>query len=218
MIDKRTAFRKLGGTFPLTGDPAHTGFIVLAVQGRALEGASPGGVFDPDYTGPENVDVAATDHFIDELDGRGLLDHRRIYTAGASYGGHMAATYAMMRADRIAAFAAFATDAPRAAWSCAGPPPPAIVLYRACDGFFACESVERWLRQRDAAGAETAWVRLGAGNEEEPNCALPKKCSDVKGAANHRRWPKGREDDILRFFARHSLGPAPGAPPSPPTP
>ena len=121
--------------------------------------------------------MAAVDHFIAELDAKGLVDHRRVYTLGASYGGHMAATYAMMRADRVAAFAAFATDAPSAAWSCGGPPPPGMVIYRACDGFFSCESVERWLRARDAVQAETAWLRLGAGNEEEPSCATRNKCT-----------------------------------------
>jgi hypothetical protein len=118
----------------------------------------------------------------------------------------MAATYAMMRADRVAAFATFATDAPRAAWSCGGPPPPALVVYRACDGFFSCESVERWLRARDAAEAETAWLRLGAGNEEEPSCTTRNRCTPQRSEENHHRWPKGREADILSFFARHALG------------
>ncbi len=54
-------------------------------------------------------------------------------------------------------------------------------------------------------GAETAWQRLGAGNEEEL-LLLRKKCSEVKGTANHRRWPAGKEDVFLRFFAKHALG------------
>jgi dienelactone hydrolase len=205
-VDKKTALRKSGAVYALSGDPAHTGFVVLAPQGRHLQGGKHGSIFDTGYTGPDNVDVATVDHFIAELDEKGLVDHRRVYTLGASYGGHMAATYAMMRADRVAAFAAFATDAPGAAWSCGGPPPPALVVYRACDGFFSCESVERWLRARDAAQAETAWLRLGAGNEEEPSCATRNTCTRQRSEANHHRWPKGREGDILAFFARHALG------------
>jgi poly(3-hydroxybutyrate) depolymerase len=209
-VHKKTNLPKLGATFDLSSDPAHTGFIVLAPQGRAIRHGKRGAAFDTDYTGADNVDVAAVDHFVADLDAKGLVDHRRIYTLGASYGGHMAATYAMMRADKVAAFAAFATDAPHAVWSCAGPPPPGMVIYRACDGFFSCDSVERWLRARDAVSAETAWLRLGAGNDEEPSCAIRNKCSHDRSESNHHRWPKGRESDILRFFARHALGAGPG--------
>lgn len=205
-VDKETGLRKLGATTNLGGDPSHTGFIVLAVQGRHIKKGKRGSIFDTDYTGPDNVDVATVDHFLGELEDKSLVDKRRIYALGAAYGGQMAATYAMMRADRVAAFAAYAADAPAAEWSCAGPPPPAMIVYRACDGFFSCESVERWLRARDALSAETAWLRLGAANEEEPNCAVKNKCTPVKSEGNHRRWPKGRELDLLRFFGRHALG------------
>jgi dienelactone hydrolase len=211
-VHKTTALPRSAASFDMTGDPAHRGFIVLAPQGRHLHGGKRGSVFDAAYTGADNVDVAMVDHFVGELDKRGLVDHRRVYALGASYGGHMAATYAMMRADKVAAFGAYAADAPSAAWSCGGPPPPGIVVYRACDGFISCEAVERWLRVRDAARAETAWLRLGVGNEDEPSCATRNKCTPRKAEGNHRRWPKGREADLLGFFARHALVPAASAP------
>jgi poly(3-hydroxybutyrate) depolymerase len=207
-VHKKTALPKSGATFDLSGDPAHRGFIVLAPQGRHLQGGKHGSIFETEYTGADNVDGETVDHFVGELDAKGLVDHRRIYALGASYGGHMAATYAMMRADKIAAFAAYGADAPSATWSCGGPPPPAMIVYRACDGFISCEAVERWLRARDAVGAETAWLRLGASNEDEPSCATRNKCTPRRAEGNHHRWPKGREGDILAFFARHALGPA----------
>lgn len=216
-VHKKTVLPKLAASYNLAHDPAHTGFIVLAPQGRALRAGKRGSVFDTDYTGPDNVDVATVDHFVADLDAKGLVDRRRVYTLGASRGGHMAATYAMMRPDRVAAFAAYATDAPHAAWSCAGPPPPGLVLYRACDGYISCDAVERWLRARDGVSAETAWLRLGAGNEEEPSCAVRNKCTPKRAEGNHHRWPKGREGDILGFFARHALGATPAGEP-PPTP
>lgn len=221
-VDKKTGLRKLGATFNLTGDPAHAGFILLSLQGRAFKGSTQGerergaparaaaAPFDSEYTGEGNVDVAAADHFVDALLDQKLVDRRRIYALGASYGGHMAATYAMLRADRVAAFATYGSDAPPADWSCPGPPPPAMVLYRACDDAFPCESVERWLRARDALSADTPFLRLDEGGREEPHCALKNRCSPLKGTANHARWPKPREIDILRFFAGHSLAPGPG--------
>jgi len=204
-IDKKTSLRKLSVTTNVTGDPAHSGLIVVAPQGRHLKGGRRGAIFETDYTGRDNVDVAMIDHFLDVLDARGWVDKGRVYAVGESFGGQMAATYAMMRPERVAAFAVYAADAPRGAWSCAGPPPPALVLYRACDSVISCTSVERWLRARDDALAETVSVRLGVANEVEPNCAANRKCTTVRGAYNHNRWPKAREPDLLAFFARHVL-------------
>jgi poly(3-hydroxybutyrate) depolymerase len=208
-VDKRTGLRRLGATQNLTGDPAHAGFLVLAVQGRSIFGGKRGRVFDTEYLAADNVDVAAVDHFFDQVDARGLVDKRRVYTLGASTGGQMAATYAMLRADRVAAFAAYAPEPPTAGWSCDASPPPGLVLYRACDAVTPCDGVERWLRSRDGTSAETEWTRLGLVDEEEPSCALRNRCTKNKGQANHARWPKLREDDILAFFARRALA-APG--------
>ncbi|WP_437760512.1 prolyl oligopeptidase family serine peptidase [Sorangium sp. So ce1389] len=216
-VDKETGLRKLGATWNLTGDPAHAGFIVLAPQGRAFKSPTQAerergtktytavAPFDAEFTGDGNVDVATVDAFVDQLLQQKLVDRRRIYALGASYGGHMAATYAMMRADRVAAFATFGSDAPPASWACPGPPPPAMAMYRACDDVFPCESVERWLRARDATSAHTSFLRLDEANRDEPHCALRNRCSAKKGAINHARWPKSREADLLRFFAGHTL-------------
>lgn len=209
IVDKETSLRKHGARFSMTGDPAHTGFIVLAVQGRAIRGGRFGTTFDTEYTGSDNVDIAATDYFLDTIIEKKLVDKRRVYAMGNSWGGQMAATYAMMRADRIAAFAVYGSDAPPAKWSCPGPPPPAMVVYRACDSFFSCESVERWLSARESLSADTRSIRLGSYNDDEPNCALRNKCPEIKGAANHRRWPKNREPEILRELSRHTLSIAP---------
>ncbi|WP_437282855.1 prolyl oligopeptidase family serine peptidase [Sorangium sp. So ce375] len=222
-VDKETGLRKLGATWNLTGDPAHAGFIILAPQGRAFKSPSQGerergtkmytaiAPFDAEFTGEDNVDVTTVDAFVDKLLQQKLVDRRRIYALGASYGGHMAATYAMMRADRVAAFATFGSDAPPAEWACPGPPPPAMAIYRACDDVFPCESVERWLRARDALSAHTSFLRLDEASRDEPHCALRNRCSAKKGAINHARWPKSREADLLRFFAGRTLAVSPDA-------
>jgi poly(3-hydroxybutyrate) depolymerase len=205
-VDKATSLRKLGTSLDLSGDPAHLGFVVLAPQGRALGATGQGASFDADYTGADNADVATVDHFVEELLAKGLVDRRRIYAFGMSLSGRMAATYAMVRADRVAALGVYGSDAPRASWSCPGPPPPAFVLYRACDDVVACDSVERWLRARDSAGAETRAIRLGGGDEEEPNCAVKNQCTKKRAAGRHRVWPRGREEELLRFLGAHTLG------------
>lgn len=208
-VDKETTLRKQAARFNLTGDAAHAGFVILAPQGRGIQGNREGAMFDVNYIAEDNVDVMTTDHFVSVLTARNIIDRRRVYAVGVGNGGLMATTYTMMRADRVTAFATFGSDQPRAAWSCAGPPPPGFVLYRACDRITPCASVERWLRARDGTGAETTSVRLDSGSGEEPNCALDKKCTAIVGTANHRRWPKTREDDMLRFFARRTLSVTP---------
>lgn len=215
-VDKKTGLHKLSARFDLTGDPAHQGFVILAPQGRALKDGRHGSVFDTGFTGEANVDVATVDHFVEELASKGLVDRRRVFALGNAEGGQMAATWAMIRADKVAAFATFATLAPRASWSCGGPPPPALMLYRACDDAAPCDDVERWLRARDLAGAETPYARLGAANEEEPSCTVRNRCTKSKGSLHHARWPKPREEQILRFFAAHSLAVGAAAAPAPP--
>lgn len=216
-IDKRTAWKKLAPKFDVTGDPSHPGFLVLLPQGRLLRRDKTGAIFDTDFIGEGNVDVALVDQLIEGLTKRGLVDARRIYTAGESKGGLMAATYAMLRADRVAAFATFASDAPPAQWTCADtPPPPALVMYRACDAVTSCDSVEQWVRAREKAQAETIAIRLGDGTQTEVHCAMKNKCTKTKGTVNHERWPKGREEDILRFFARHALSSDAASSPSTP--
>jgi hypothetical protein len=44
-------------------------------------------------------------------------------------------------------------------------------------------------------------VRLGDGAREEPSCATRQQCTPKRSVSAHHRWPKGREDDVLRFFA-----------------
>ncbi|MBL9024110.1 MAG: hypothetical protein JNL21_18095 [Myxococcales bacterium] len=201
-IAKLTDLRKHQDSADLTRE-GRPGFLVLGVQGRALGG---GGLsFDTDHTAPDNVDRVVVDHFVDELLERKIVDARRIYAVGMGKGGEMAATYTMLRADRVAAFAAFAPLTPSAEWICPGPPPPGLVLYRACDKIAPCEAVESWLLARDGQRAETRRVRLGDAGLEEPSCTVRNKCTPKKAEANHHRWPKGKEKDVLGFLGGYVL-------------
>jgi poly(3-hydroxybutyrate) depolymerase len=205
-VSKLTKLRDQQRSFELGGE-GRAGFYVLGIQGRAIFGARHGATFDVEHAADDNLDKLATDHFLDVVIERGSIDKSRVYTLGFGRGGQMAATYAMLRADRVAAFATYASAAPPARWQCPGPPPPGAILYRACDAVVPCESVEEWLRARDAAAASTKAYRLGEDVKEETNCAVRNKCSKKRGEANHHRWPKGREKDVLTFLSGHVLGP-----------
>lgn len=180
------------------------GYWILAPQGRALFGEKRGVVFDTEYVSEDNVDIQTVDHFVDSIAAEGIVDRSRVYAMGWGAGGEMATLYASVRADRVAALAAFATSPPRATWSCPTPPTPAAIVYRACDAVTSCQEVETWLRARDDHRAETLALRLGAADTEEGHCAV-NECGPKLGTANHQRWPKGAERRVLEFLAGHTL-------------
>ncbi|MFO0616540.1 MAG: hypothetical protein U0414_28365 [Polyangiaceae bacterium] len=203
-LGRLTNLREHANKFDLgAGRP---GFILVAIQGRALSRKGGAGAsFDTDYTEPDNLDWLATDHFVDALVARNIVDRSRVYSVGSGWGGAMAVTYAMLDAHRIAAFAAFAPEPPTAEWTCPGPPPPGIVLYKSCDAITSCSEVESWLLSREKTRAETTAMRLSDTGLGEPNCAIGPACGKKRGENNHALWPKTREKDVLKFLAAHSL-------------
>ena len=208
-VDRQTGLRGLSSRFRFADGGESKGFFILSPQGRALSNRGGEKAFDSEYTADDNVDVAMVDHFVSELLREGRVDTQRMYTMGASDGGRMAALYAMLRSDRVAAFATYASEGPSAQWRCPSSPPAAMVVYRACDPETPCETVERWVMSREKMGAETASLRLGIMGESEPFCALRRACSRDEGLGNHSRWPRTRDEDILRFLREHALATAP---------
>ncbi len=204
MVSRATRLRELDDEVDLSGDPKRRGFIVLAPQARRIGHRL---AFDTGHVARENTDAVMTDRFVDVLVRRGFVNEAQIYAIGASRGGEMAALWAMLRPDRVAAFAAYGATAQRLRWSCADlEPTPAAIVYRACDGVTSCLDVEQWLHARDGARAPTLALRLGDGTRAEPSCALSEtSCKEARSVANHERWPKGRERDMLEFLGRYSL-------------
>ena len=200
-IHRRTRLRKRYGKLDLSGDPERPGFLILAPQARRIGHLLR---FDTDYTAADNVDIETVDKFIDKLVAAGEVDSERIYAIGEARGGEMAALYAMVRSDRIAAFATFATDASPFRWNCAGTGPPAAILYRACDAKVPCLEVERWIDARRQRGVPTFPLRLSSGKALELHCAVS-KCGPKTSLGNHRRWPKPREADMLDYLGQFRL-------------
>lgn len=204
-LTKQTSLRGKTTTFSFDGGDGKKGFLLAVVQGRALANGERGATYDIDAAPEENVDIQTADHFLGELVRGGQVDPGRVYALGIGRGADMAATYAMWRADRIAAFGGFAPVGARASWTCPAPPPPAFLIYRACDAVASCADVEAFLLARGQQRAETEALRLGEDNKTEPSCAVKNACSEKKGQMHHNRWPKGREEELLKFFAMHRL-------------
>lgn len=202
-VHRETRLRRRYRKLDLTGDPDHPGFVVVAPQARRIGSSLR---WDVDYTGTDHADVVAIDTFVDELVGEGIVDARQVYAIGESRGGTMAMLYAHQRPDRVAAVGVFAAAPTAVDWTCDGLPPPVGVLYRACDSEVPCPEVEAWLAKREEAEAPTFRLRLGPSKATEPSCALSKKaCGPKAGKANHLRWPKIREADLLEWLGRFSL-------------
>ena len=199
-VHKKTRLGRRARELDLTGDPRHRGFVILAPQARRIRYLNR---WDVDYANRDNVDVKTIDSFVDTLLGEGLVDGRQIYVVGEGRGGQMAALYSMLRPDRVAAFATYGSQASMWDWTCDEPATPAAVVYRACDSITPCRDVEAWMGEREGLGQATVSRRLGAGDKPEPRCDT--RCSDKRGEANHHRWPKHSEDEVLEFLSRYSL-------------
>jgi dienelactone hydrolase len=203
-LEDRTGLKKLLGKADVTRDPAHRGMLVLAVQGRAFRGRA-GTTFDTGRVGDDNADLAAVDHFVGEVLKLGLVDAQRVYTLGAGTGGEMAAFVSLARPELVAAVGTFASLGPAARWVCPEAPAPLYAAYRACDSVSACDRVEKHLETWEQWGGEVERTRLDEGDGTEPACRGKQKCGREKGQALHVRWPKGRNDELVRFFSRHAL-------------
>ncbi len=202
-VHRKTRLRKRFAKLDLSGDPKRAGFIVLAPQARRFKGLLR---WDIHHQKRENLDAIAINRFIDQLIEEGAVDPRQIYPLGESQGGMMATLHAHLFPERVAAFGVFGTDASRMVWTCDETPPPAAVIYRSCDRVTPCANVERWLSKRETARAPTFSMRLGSAKATEPSCVLSKhKCSKKRGTANHARWPKPREGEMLEYLSRFSF-------------
>lgn len=210
-VEDRTSLRKhLARAEVAAGRP---GLLALSVQGRALGKA--GTTYDLRGLGTDNMDLWAVDHFFEVIRARGLVDPQRVYALGVGWGAKMAAFVAFARPTRFAAFAGYGAEPPTLRWTCNDTPPPGLLFYRACDAVAPCDKVELGLDALARQGVEVERRRLGAGDAAELACATRAKCSKPVGEAHHARFPKGREKELLAFFAKHALAePAPAeAPP-----
>ncbi|HYI12822.1 MAG TPA: PHB depolymerase family esterase [Thermoanaerobaculia bacterium] len=213
---------ELHRTYALSDDPAVTGFIILAPEGRRAKawqspgsGAKQTGIrWDEWYRDPaRNLDAAAIDHFLDEAIAAGLVDTNRIYVFGWSNGSFMAALYGVWRGDRIAAIGQYAGANPWARPPCpiqlpAGPQVPLLLMRNLCDAVVPCSTTNEWIGDLAAARWPFQSYNLFDSGAEAPAsqpCAT--QCSTVQGVHDHIRWPHKSvlENRLLPFFKQHTL-------------
>jgi len=230
-------------TADLTGDPNRPGFILLAPQGRNTTHFYP----FPDDTGPgwdnwyrntqaglefglpeaqaENVDVAAIDHYIEEIIAQGHVDTSRIFLTGWSNGsamailyGHARATSARVRGWAIAAIGIYSAPnpyddfndpCPVADFSSAPAPKisklPAISIlhiHNDCDIVGICESGQNMARVFYANGVSVSDDLLNSALE--PSAACLAQCDRTPSSGGNQ---PGVGPDGTLGTANHSRWP-----------
>lgn len=218
-------------TADLTGDPDRPGFILLVPFGRDTRHLYP----FPDDTGlgwdnwyrnldrtsaTINVDVAAIDHFIDEVKARGIVDDKRVYMGGWSNGAAMAILYAL-NTPGIAASAVYSNPDPFAdvADPCAQPPfgnnlRPIFYLHNDCDIIGICQTGGEGLKQKLTSvmpqlplQSVLIDVLMGQSASCDALCAYDGDPLQLltPGTLRHSLWPYLWNDRMFAFLREHPL-------------
>ncbi|HSW14626.1 MAG TPA: PHB depolymerase family esterase [Solimonas sp.] len=215
----------------LSGDPARPGTILLVPYGRDTQHYYP----YPDDTGlgwdnwhrnfdradPQmNLDAAAIDHFIAEVQARGIVDPKRVYMSGWSNGAAMAILYGL-NTPGIAATAVYSAHE---AFSdiqdpCEQQPfgnnlRPIMTVHNDCDVIGICQTGGEGFRERLAArmpGLEYRGVIIDALQQEVQACqalcasqTIPATVANT-GLLRHLTWPYLWTDRLFEFLRERPL-------------
>ena len=239
-------------TADVSGDASRPGFILLAPEGRDTAHFYPA----PDNVGPGwdnwyrqfnpagdvkaggelyrgNVDAAAIDHFISEVNGSGIVDRNRMYVSGWSNGAAMGYLYGLSRPS-IAAIGVYSAPDPFRAFNdpCPQNPVlrnpdsgtqlkiynrgvPTLHIHNDCDIAGICPNGEYLKSQLAAIGIGVEDTIINAATLQVASCMTacgtdpdgdPNNPLAISiGAANHVRWPADWLPTMLGFFRDHPL-------------
>ena len=225
------AWELLNSTADLTGDAQRPGFILLVPFGRDTRHIYP----SPDDTGlgwdnwyrnldrgdpAINVDVAAIDHFIEVVKGRGIVDDRRVFMTGWSNGAAMAILYAL-NTPGIAATAVYSDPDPFADVGdpCSQPPfgnhmRPIMQIHNDCDVIGICQTGGEGFGAKMATGmplVEFRNVMIDVLQQEVTQCndvcAYDGNPADLllPGTLRHVTWPYLWNDRMFAFLRDRPL-------------
>ncbi len=218
-------------TADLTADPARPGFNLLVVEGRDKEHFYP---FPDDHAlgfdnwyrnfdrdDPEiNVDVATIDHYIAEVEARGVVDPKRKYMMGWSNGAAMSILYAL-NTPGIAASAVYSSPDPfvDSFDPCAQLPfgnnlRPVMTVHNSCDIIGICQSGSvafRGIMATTLPQVELRSVIIDPLQGETDACVAacaydgnPLQLASP-GSVLHLRWPLQWNDEFFAFLRDRPL-------------
>lgn len=215
-------------TANLSGSSLRKGFVLLTVEGRDTQKFYPaptdqGTGWDVWYRNLNrndpaiNVDAAALDRFVAQVEQRGIVEAKRKYVMGWSNGGAMALLYGM-NTPGVAATVAYSSSDPYADQfdPCPQAPfasnrRPVMTLHNRCDLFGFCATGGLGFGDRvrgGVAGVPVSTVLIDGLQRRSASCDA--SCSyDVRtdpasrarrGALQHAIWPSQWNDDFMTFL------------------
>jgi poly(3-hydroxybutyrate) depolymerase len=216
----------------LNGDAAHPGFILLVPIGRNTHHFYP---YPDDYalgwdnwyrnldrSSPDlNLDVAAIDEFIRQVEARSIVDTNRVYATGWSNGAAMAQLYAL-NTPSIAAAAVYSSPDPFSDVQdpCEQTPfattmTPLMDIHNACDIIGICQTGTQFhkdLAQLFPALQQNS-VIVNSSKDVVQSCdalcAQQTIAGDPVGNINHVLWPRKQNDAMFAWLREHPLSAKP---------
>ncbi|HWY25644.1 MAG TPA: hypothetical protein VNX47_12035 [Nevskia sp.] len=218
----------LADSADLNGDPQHPGFILLLPIGRNTQHFYPfpddqalgwdNWHRDLDRSSPDlNLDVAAIDQFIQQVESRNIVDTNRVYATGWSNGAAMAQLYAL-NTPSIAASAVYSSPDPfkDVQDPCYQTPfattlTPLMDIHNSCDIIGICQTGTAFHKQLAYLfpSLEQKSVIVDTAKNEvqqcDASCASQSIAGDPVGNVNHVIWPLTWNDAMFQWLREHPL-------------
>ena len=218
----------LSKTADLTGDSTRPGFILLMPIGRNTHHFYPypdnyalgwdNWYRNLDRSSPNlNLDVAAIDQFISQVQARNIVDSNRVYATGWSNGAALAELYAM-NTPSVAAAAVYSAPAPFSDVQdpCYQTPfattlTPIMDIHNACDIIGTCQTSTAFHKQlaqiypnlpQNVVIVDSSKNVVQACNAA---CASQSIEGDPVGNLNHILWPQSQNDAMFTWLREHPL-------------
>lgn len=215
-------------TADLSGDPSRPGFILLVPIGRNTHHFYPfpdtyALGFDNWYRNLDrsspglNLDVAAIDAFISQVEARGIVDSNRVDMTGWSNGAAMAELYAL-NTPSIAAAAVYSAPDPYKDVQdpCYQTPflttmTPIMDIHNACDIIGTCQTSTAFHQQLAQLYPNLPQNVVIVDSNKNPvqscnaACASQTIVGDPVGNANHVLWPQKQNDAMFTWLRDHPL-------------
>ena len=205
------------GTADLTGDSKRPGFILLLPIGRNTHHFYP---FPDNYAlgfdnWNRNLDVAAIDQFVSQVESRNIVDTNRVYATGWSNGAAMAQLYAL-NTPSIAASAVYSSPDPYSDVQdpCEQTPfattlTPLMDIHNACDIIGICQTGTQFHQDLARLFPKLKQNVIIVDSDKNQVQACNASCAEQTitnpGTANHLLWPQKWNEAMFTWLREHPL-------------